>query len=85
MNRFACLMITGLVLAAGPRSSISASFPPLPAGDVEILVGDAAQPRYAHAGRWYVEARKGSEYAIRLGGRTTNTPRPAWDAAPGTR
>jgi predicted nucleotidyltransferase len=24
------------------------------------------QPRYAHDGRWYVEARKGREYAIRL-------------------
>src|SRR5262245_34218379 len=65
MNRIACLMVTGLALAAGPRSGISASFPP-PPGDVEILVGNAAQPRYAHAGRWYVEARKGSEYAIRL-------------------
>jgi hypothetical protein len=66
MNRFTCLIVTGLALAAGPRSAISASVAPPPAGDVEILVGNAAQPRYAHAGRWYVEARKGSEYAIRL-------------------
>jgi hypothetical protein len=66
MNRLACLMVTTLALAAGPRSGISASSVPAPAGDVEILVGNATQPRYAHAGRWYIEARKGSEYAIRL-------------------
>jgi hypothetical protein len=30
------------------------------------LVGGVPQPRYAHSGRWYVEARKGHEYAIRL-------------------
>jgi hypothetical protein len=35
-------------------------------GDVEILVDGAPQARYAHNGRWYVEARKGREYAIRL-------------------
>ena len=26
----------------------------------------APQPRFAHGGRWYVEARKGREYTIRL-------------------
>jgi len=36
-----------------------------PAGDVDILVNDVPQHRYAHDGRWYVEALKG-EYAIRL-------------------
>ena len=66
MNRFAYLMITGLALAASPRADMSASSTHPLAGDVEILVGDAPQPRYPHAGRWYVEARKGSEYAIRL-------------------
>ena len=35
-------------------------------GDVDILVDGAPQPRYAHDGRWYVEAHKGREYAIRL-------------------
>ena len=30
------------------------------------IVDGARQPRYAHDGRWYVEARKGREYAIRL-------------------
>ena len=33
---------------------------------VDILVDGVAQPRFAHGGRWYVEARKGREYAIRL-------------------
>jgi hypothetical protein len=33
---------------------------------VEILVNGVSQPRYAHEGRWYVEAVKGREYAIRL-------------------
>lgn len=38
-----------------------------PAGwDAQILVDDRPLPRYAHAGRWYVEALKGREYAIRL-------------------
>jgi len=65
-HRFACLMAAGLALAAGPRAVISAS-PVRPAvGDVDILVDGAPQPRYAHDGRWYVEARKGREYAIRL-------------------
>src|SRR6266545_4804462 len=66
MNRFAYLMVTGLALAASPRADMSTSSVHLPAGDVEILVGDVPQPRYAHAGRWYIEARNGSEYAIRL-------------------
>jgi hypothetical protein len=38
---------------------------PSPEG-VDILVDGAPQPRFAHTGRWYVEARKGREYAIRL-------------------
>ena len=67
-QRFACLMAAGLVLAAGPHRAISAlpqgqSVAP---GDVDIIVDGARQPRYAHEGRWYVEARQGREYAIRL-------------------
>jgi hypothetical protein len=34
--------------------------------DIDILVNGIPQPRYAHDGRWYVEALKGREYAIRL-------------------
>jgi len=66
MNRyFAYLMVAGLALAAGPH--LMSASPVRPAvGDVDILVDDAPQPRYAHDGRWYVEARKGKEYAIRL-------------------
>ena len=72
MNQcFACLMAAGLALAAGPHAAISASPQGHSAavGDVDIIdiiVGGARQPRYAHEGRWYVEARKGREYAIRL-------------------
>lgn len=34
--------------------------------NVEILISGTPQPRYAHQGRWYVEAIKGREYEIRL-------------------
>ncbi len=74
--RFAGLTLAGfaLALAVGPQAITSAAaaghvsnYPSdRVAGDVEILVDDVAQPRYAHAGRWYVEAQKGREYAIRL-------------------
>ena len=67
-HRFAYLMAAGLALAAGPHAVMSASPEPrsVAVGDVDILVDGAPQPRYAHNGRWYVEARKGREYAIRL-------------------
>jgi hypothetical protein len=67
-QRFAFLMAAGLALAAGPHAVISASpqGPPVAVGDVDIIVDGARQPPYAHEGRWYVEARKGREYAIRL-------------------
>ena len=67
-QRFACLMAAGLALAAAPHLVISASpqGQSVAVGDVDIIVDGARQPRYAHEGRWYVEARKGREYAIRL-------------------
>ena len=67
-RRFAYLMAAGLALAAGPHLVISASpeDQSVIPGDVDIIVDGARQPRYAHDGRWYVEARKGREYAIRL-------------------
>ena len=67
-QRFAYLMAAGLALAAGPHDVISASPEPrsVTVGDVDIIVDGARQPRYAQGGRWYVEARKGREYAIRL-------------------
>jgi hypothetical protein len=66
-QRFACLMAAGLALAAGPHSVTSASQErrPVPAG-VDIIVDGARQPLYAHDGRWFLEAKKGREYAIRL-------------------
>jgi hypothetical protein len=64
-SRFASLIAAGLALAAAPRTVMSASPARQPVGEVEILVG-TPQPRYAHEGRVYVEARKGREYAIRL-------------------
>ena len=65
-NRFACLIAAALALAAAPHTAMSASADRYSVGDVDILVDDVAQLRYAHNGRWYVEARKGREYAIRL-------------------
>ena len=67
-HRFACLMAAGLALAAGLDLVVSASSQDqsVAAGDVDIVVDGARQPRYAHEGRWYVEAQKGREYAIRL-------------------
>jgi hypothetical protein len=67
-QRFAYLMAAGLALAAGPHAVISASPErrSVAVGEVDIIVDGARQPRYAHNGRWYVEARKGREYAIRL-------------------
>ena len=65
-HSFAYLMAAGLALAAGPRAAMSASPVRHSVEEVDILVDGAPQPRYAHDGRWYVEARKGREYAIRL-------------------
>jgi hypothetical protein len=65
-HRFAYLIAAGLALAAGPRAVMFASPVPHSVADVDILVDGAPEPRYAHDGRWYVEARKGREYAIRL-------------------
>ena len=65
-HRFACLIAAVLALAAGPRAVMSASPVRQSVADVDILVDGAPQPRYPHDGRWYVEARKGREYAIRL-------------------
>jgi len=61
--RFMCLIAACLApgACAGP---VVAS--PTPHAIVEILVDGVPQPRYAHRGRWYVEALKGREYAIRL-------------------
>ena len=67
MTRIAAFMIVaGLAAATGPHGVVSASTRHHPAGDVDILIDGAPQHRYAHNGRWYVEAIKGREYAIQL-------------------
>jgi hypothetical protein len=70
------LMIAGLALSIGPYAVMSAQPAHHHAGDdrlrqgygghVEVLVNGTPQRQYAHQGRWYVEAVKGREYAIRL-------------------
>jgi hypothetical protein len=65
--RFASLIIVaGLTLSSGPRDILAAQPVRHGAADVEILVHGSPQSRYAHDGRWYVEALKGREYAIRV-------------------
>jgi hypothetical protein len=65
-HRFACLAAAALALAADSRTLISTSSVGQPAGTVEIIVDGAPLRRYAHRGRWYVEATKSEEYSIRL-------------------
>ena len=63
--RTARLVATGLVLAATLPIALSADA--RGSGTlVEIVVNGSPQRLYAHNGRWYVEALKGREYAIRL-------------------
>jgi hypothetical protein len=64
--RFACVLGVCLAIAANEHPSMSASSVDHPGSDVDILVDGAPQSRYAHDGRWYIEALKGREYAIRL-------------------
>ena len=63
-DRFAYLLAAALVLAAVAPAVMLADVPH--SENVEILVDGVPQPRFAHRGRWYVEAFKGREYAIRL-------------------
>jgi len=63
-RQLACSLATLLVLAT-PAFAIAGLYPS-GAPEVEILVNGAPQTRYAHDGRWYVEALEGREYAIRL-------------------
>jgi hypothetical protein len=55
-----------VVLAFAPGTPVSAQQSRHAGPDVEILVDGVPRTRYAHAGRWYVEAVKGREYAILL-------------------
>jgi hypothetical protein len=63
-RQLACSLATLLVLAT--PGFAAAGHDAFGAPDVEILVNGVPQTRFAHDGRWYVEALKGREYAIRL-------------------
>lgn len=65
MSRIAAYVIVAGLTIAG-TCHLSASTRHDPVADVDILLNGAPQHRYAHKGRWYVEAVKGREYAIRL-------------------
>ncbi len=65
-HRFVSLVVAGVTLFAGSQAASSAQSRGYAAPEVEILVNGTPQKRYAHQGRWYVEALKGREYAIRL-------------------
>ena len=65
-RRFAYVIAAALTLAAARPAPMSASSVPRPVEAVDILIDGAPQPQFAHDGRFYVEARKGREYAIRL-------------------
>jgi hypothetical protein len=65
-HRWLYLFVTCAALAAVPHAAISASPVPHPVANVEIVVDGVVQRRYTHDGRWYIEALKGREYAIRL-------------------
>src|SRR4029434_1675429 len=61
-DRVSCLVVAGLALDCdAPRVTASE-----PSPSVEILVGGTPQPRYAHQGRWYIEALKSRAHAIQL-------------------
>jgi hypothetical protein len=64
-HRFASLVVACLSLSAGPNPAVSAQPRHHDAG-IDILVNGVPQKHYEHNGRWYVEALKGREYAIRL-------------------
>ena len=65
-HRFASLIVAGFALSAGPQGVVSAQAVRLDVAEVEVLVSGIPQRRYLHDGRWYVEALKGREYAIRM-------------------
>src|SRR5262245_27725009 len=61
---FSSHLVGSLAIAAATPEIITAVSEPVP--NVEIVVEGTPQRRYAHQGRWYIEALKGHEYAIQL-------------------
>jgi hypothetical protein len=66
MTRHLACSIAALLALASTGTSARTAPAPIASPNVEILVNGVPQTRYAHEGRWYVEALKGREYAIRL-------------------
>lgn len=64
MTRHVLCAVAALACLVAPGSAVAQAAPDRP--DIQILVNGVPQARYAHEGRWYVEALKGREYAIRL-------------------
>ena len=60
------LFLAGLALSTAPHGVVSAESVRHDVGDVEVLVNGTPQRRYAHDGRWYIEALNGRTYAIRI-------------------
>jgi hypothetical protein len=65
-RHLACSIAALLALASTGSSARTSPAAPVTTPGVEILVNGVPQTRYAHKGRWYIEAFKGREYAIRL-------------------
>lgn len=65
-HRFASLIVAGVALSSGSYALTSAQSARRQSAEVDVLVNGSAQIRYAHDGRWYVEALKGREYEVRL-------------------
>ena len=65
MTRYLACSLAAVLALVIPGLT-SAGDAPARTPDVEILVNGLPLARYAHDGRWYVEAQKGREYAIRL-------------------
>ena len=65
-HSFVSVAALGLALSVTPYLVTSAQPVGHQVAEVELLVNGTPQRRYAHEGRWYVEALKGREYVIRL-------------------
>lgn len=65
-HTFVRLIVAGLALSAASHGVLSAQPVRHGGAEVEVLVNGVPQRRYAHNGRWYVEALNGRTYAIRM-------------------
>ena len=64
-HRFASLIVASLATLIGADVVFSQPVH-LEVAEIEVVVSGVPQRRYLHDGRWYVEALKGREYAIRM-------------------